>query len=442
MEYYIKKNGTDFLRAKKGNNVVYAKIEGLRTPFIKQEGYIVERVDRTVTGLIKRSFIHKRNFEKEYMSFNPTLYNPAHVLATIDSFIEEVRPTLSATGKDIVINDITSEGYIKNFRITHQSTQVGTPTPTTPIPILSSGDEGACNVWVHGKNLWNYDALQFPINNVSNGWGLKLSNKYFTIGQKYTISTNEPMWIKISIHPSGVDYYQNSNITKLTFTYTSALDGLFLMVNRIDFSPITDIEELKQLNVQLEEGTIATPYEPYNGSITSIDYPDGYVGGSLPNGVADTDTEMKIGKVVLNGGLSFTDLQTYTNVYKMQVNGWGLNKNMYYVSTDRIVGIAKGVDGDYIITHNSSLDQRQVSVYQNNYLYVNVEKTKIDAMEGATTSDKFKTYLNQYPITIYYQLATPVDITLTKPQIPLPEGSVTITTTNAVKADLTVEYRK
>ena len=36
-----------------------------------------------------------------------------------------------------------------------------------------------------------------------------------------------------------------------------------------------------------------------------------------------------------------------------------------------------------------------------------VLKSKIDAMTGVTTLDKFKAYLNQYPVTLTYQLAEP-----------------------------------
>jgi hypothetical protein len=45
-------------------------------------------------------------------------------------------------------------------------------------------------------------------------------------------------------------------------------------------------------------------------------------------------------------------------------------------------------------------------------------KTDVDAMEGNITLDKFKAYLNQYPITLTYQLATPI-VTKLPAQAPL-----------------------
>jgi len=40
-------------------------------------------------------------------------------------------------------------------------------------------------------------------------------------------------------------------------------------------------------------------------------------------------------------------------------------------------------------------------------LFLNIEKSKVDVMAGATLLDKFKEYINQYPLTLTYQLATP-----------------------------------
>ena len=57
-----------------------------------------------------------------------------------------------------------------------------------------------------------------------------------------------------------------------------------------------------------------------NGNTTDITTPVGYIGGSLPNGVADTDTQKKIGKVVLNGSEAWTIAGTQpTGTYSMYI---------------------------------------------------------------------------------------------------------------------------
>lgn len=495
MEYYIKKNGTDFLRAKKGNNVAYAKIEGLRTPFIKQEGYIVERVDRTVTGLIKRSFIHKRNFEKEYMPFNPALYNPAHVLATIDSFIEEVRPTLSATGKDIVINDITSDGYIKNFRITQQySTQAGTPAPDSPVPILSSGDEGAINIYCsrlpsayteveyiesHGtqalSTLLNTPAtggvsldlevtVQFTQNSPTrqlmgadygNYFGVMAnSSNYELAGVSTSIPCTSDDYdiLRFTNDGSGhLELFKNGVSIKTHTATTTPIKPIYLFDIALD-GGVGCYAKLKNAKIKIggvlvrnfipcfrNTDNVIGMYDLINNAfyinrgtgsftkgntvVTPITLPTGYVGGSLPNGVFDTDEEMKLGKLVLNGSESFQDTSIRTD-------------------TIRTLLPLNGVDYSSMCTHLIRLTTVYNSDLVGHYLEANYLIFSFPKSIVGNTLASLKTWLSTNNVTVYYQLATPTPITLTKPQIELSEGINYITTTNDVKADLTVEYRK
>ena len=102
-------------------------------------------------------------------------------------------------------------------------------------------------------------------------------------------------------------------------------------------------------------------------------------------------------ETILNGSYSFTLQANLTNVYRYIVINWEHN-TVAKPDTD-IYGIS--ADGNYIYAGG---DERCLRVDSTPQLRVSIEKTKIDAMAGADTLSKFKTYLDTYPITINYQL--------------------------------------
>lgn len=135
-----------------------------------------------------------------------------------------------------------------------------------------------------GKNLYDTNKL---VNDEHIGYKFPL--REFKVGEKVVISVKEPKWIKISNHSSGASTLQSTNIIKLTFTMSESLKDKYIMVNNNDFTPIDDVEWLKN-NVQVEYGTSVTSYEPYKTSILSFNQKDDktIVLRSLPDGTCDT----------------------------------------------------------------------------------------------------------------------------------------------------------
>lgn len=136
----------------------------------------------------------------------------------------------------------------------------------------------------------------------------------------------------------------------------------------------------------------------------------------LPNGVKDgiSDdgfTQNLSDDVILNGNSSWFEYSAFENTYAGGI-AHGLTNAIF-----NTIGSAIGYcdDGNYISINSPSFDTRNIYIDSNGYYYLHIEKEKVDVMEGATTLDKFKAYLNIYPITLIYQLAVPVDI-------PLPEN--------------------
>lgn len=341
------------------------------------------------------------------------------------------------------------------------------PSPNVPSTISSSGDGGYVNVWSHKKNMINPN---LPVTSQTVN-GITVTNNNDGI---WTISGTSTGTVAISLTTantipltSGVAYtnkleiisgsfagnitvaviningtttynYMNVQIGTLTRTVTPAENKKIRLYEYYCGSGTTVNAVIR---VQLEQSSSATPYEPYTGSVVPITLPTGYVGGSLPNGVADTNTQQKIGKVVLNGSETWTVAQSTGNA------------NYYYCYTFALDGLVKNKSNQTIINEFCdkftvvsnlttgvviSSDSLAVQYAGTLKLRIMILKTRVDAMSGVNLSEKFKNWLDSNNTTVYYELATPIDVSITKPQILLSDGTNYITTTNSVKPSLEV----
>ena len=153
--------------------------------------------------------------------------------------------------------------------------------------------------------------------------------------------------------------------------------------------------------LQLEEGSIATPYEPYKSNILST--PEEVVLREV-NGVRDTLNLMtgeyvqRIGEVVLDG----------TSIPAL--NKWEFGSDCTEFNFN-----AKGIKGDGVTLSNfaksylkSNRPRNTETVSSNNldntYVLITIQKSKLatDSVEGMNQ------YLQSNPITIQYELKTPV----------------------------------
>ena len=153
-------------------------------------------------------------------------------------------------GSIITINN----GNIKNYLIYGNSTQE-----------TRSGKN------LFDKNNYSQDSInivQFDITNLE-------------IGKTYTFSSNIPItWFKISNARNGygsVQYSNTNGFAKYTFTMSrnsniasSATQYLYLGIKGLTF--VDTISDLVNYNIQIEEGSSATEYEPY-GAMPSPEFP-------------------------------------------------------------------------------------------------------------------------------------------------------------------------
>ena len=99
MNYYIKKDLTEIVRAKRVSNVFFAMRQGLSVPSIKIDGYMVERASTATSGLITREFVRIAEFENNYNMTNIATLNLTAIGTMITSFAaaDVTRPTVAST---------------------------------------------------------------------------------------------------------------------------------------------------------------------------------------------------------------------------------------------------------------------------------------------------------------------------------------------------------
>lgn len=188
---------------------------------------------------------------------------------------EEEYEYVEATGTNVTL-DNTSEAIFNKIDLLGNTSQNGTPTPSSPIPVnVVSGDN---EIQVCGKNLFNANEVQ-----IGKAWnGTNNSARAVIImpveqNVPYTISMNgnntmEGIYVSYSAKTLEENYINGvglSQITTFPRTYTSSTKYIILQFNKSSVS-LSDIENLK---LQVEKGSTASTYEPYQGNTYNIDLP-------------------------------------------------------------------------------------------------------------------------------------------------------------------------
>lgn len=253
-------------------------------------------------------------------------------------------------------------------------------------------------------------------------------------------------------------FLQNTTNLEINITFTTQKDGVvkFQLNTTRDISALGDIEVL---NVSLYELANQTTYEPYKSNTTTFEQKDDktIVLRSLPSGVCDTlnvetgEYVQRIGEIVLDGSYiahsnqsdsgypSATSTAVLLNLKSSEppqnrtakfvckeLPHYSANNSIWMGRTPVNTGIS-GVSGawdfcirlPYTVTGGARTDSNDV------------------------IRQKFKDYLNETPVTVQYELATPIVTTIDVKGFPYAykEGHV-ILSSGDVKPSLTpkLEY--
>lgn len=162
---------------------------------------------------------------------------------------------------------------------------------------------------------------------------------------------------------------------------------------------------------QIEEGTVATTYEDHKTSILSFNQKDDktIVLRSLPNGVCDTlnvetgEYVQRIGEAVFDGSndelWSIANGGVKNNTIAFGYIGLdGAVKGTYALCDKFVYPISYPEDREGIQTQSSNLGQ----------IYISIFNSKLPTLDSAG----FKQWLSQNPVTVQYELATPIVSTI------------------------------
>ncbi|GEM_PF-1846656 len=289
-----------------------------------------------------------------------------------------------------------------------------------------------------GKNLWDEKVANWILGKGLGSDGIEVSGSTLAYS---------PIYIKIKPNTQ----YMISTISTINTHRVVFYDANKLFISRLEnantffttpsnayyirYTNYTATGALIPVNMQIEQGTVATPYEPYtestqyftakdsNGNIVEL--------RSLPNGTKD---EIRVGEtklikrvsneVVLNGNKNWSAPYDLGTVYRI-----GLPANQIGDNIKDTGGSRAFINKQELLAYNFYAGN-----YEHHYiggagtLYVYLNKSKIDIQTGATILDKFKAYLNQYPVTLTYQLATPIEtpIEVSGTLMSYPSGTVYI----------------
>ena len=200
---------------------------------------------------------------------------------------------------------------------------------------------------------------------------------------------------------NGENFTANNNVTKFYF-----------FISNQDYS---DGKTCSISNLQLESGTTPHAYEPYNGQTATVNFGQTVYGGSLD---------------VTNGKLTITHkLVTYSGDAS---ENWIQSGNSAYINnTDaKIVNeYGNGISDQY--EFGTWDDVTGAGSYGKFTIYKNTAWTaaRIAFALGTQSVADFKASLANSPVTLVYELATPIEITTT------PENLSAIVGQNNVYAD-------
>lgn len=340
-----------------------------------------------------------------YTAPSGTAYNEVDVDVPLPSnayLLKEVEdlPASIATFSDG--SDMPLKSLIASIEAVQEGS--GDPSPTNIRPISGWTEEVITRC---GKNLLdkasgkiaevNPRFIAFGVDNFSdtkpNG-SIKLESGTYTFSTSGSLSTNlEAIAVFNSSNERiGIAY----NNTKLTFTVTTTdFFKISLSVMAGDFT------NWDNYNLQLEQGTTATTYEPYAGTTYTIPFTD-----SQGNPV-----EVYGGSVdVVNGSLT-EDVNFYDDlknvVFELSANG------QYYWSRSSTIPYALS-QSDGMCSHFKFSSSGDVFCGTSDATghYILFYKSKIDSALGISSVAEFNTWLanqstNGTPVQLWYKLATP-----------------------------------
>ena len=198
---------------------------------------------------------------------------------------EEAGKTIQINGS-ATLTDVDTSKESRVLRILGQTSQNGTPTPSSPIPInVVSGDN---TINICGKNLFDKDNMTKITGTIDNatrftGGGSNyaiviscLPNTTYCVQKRNDGDTNRFALASSETIPSSTQGTQTTllngirNDSASSMAITTEATAKYLIVNYYRSSEATLTEQQIIDSIQIEKGSTSTTYEPYIGNTYPI----------------------------------------------------------------------------------------------------------------------------------------------------------------------------
>lgn len=318
--------------------------------------------------------------------------------------------TVTGTGSTLTLTN-TINAKIDEVELYGDTAQNGTPAPNNPVGVNVA--TGSQSVWAHGKNMFDGSYIDYAVGGTS-GY-LFFSNattrtavvkinpsttytiKKYTSSNRFAVA-DYPSYPTSNTELNGLA--TNHAATTLTVTTHSDAQYLFIYVSGQSEEP----------QMQVELGSYASPYEPYQGQTLTIDLGSielckigDYQDYIYKNG-DDWYVHKVIGKVdIISSGIAAFNTHggSHITVNYSDATVERLSAPAVTNISNRFIGCTSTQ------TWNGTVLNGVSQGTNNNYLQFSLP------ISVATTQAEVRTYFDNHPTLVYYTLATPIDTQIT-----------------------------
>ena len=275
-----------------------------------------------------------------------------------------------------------------------QMVQSGTPSPQNPVMPQGTGERTAQLIdYTQSESGGIDDSGNYvPTNNLQRSTAFTPIDETLQYFVSWTANTNLNV-VRINYYTSDKAHISREQINKSGTALTIPQNAAYFkwtLYSKTDF--IIDLSFVQSLQLMINTGSTALPYEPYGYKI-----PISSDNTTTPIYLGEVETTRRVKKLVLTGEENWTTYsefsaqncyQFYTNITNHNVNSEAISTHFVYTSNLRTL-----IDNDGTFMFDSI-----------KYIRVHIS--------SCTTLDDFKSYLatqyaNGTPVTVWYVLAEP-----------------------------------
>lgn len=297
----------------------------------------------------------------------------------------------------------SAERKNKGFGMSGKTTQDGTPTPDTPVEIVNAGrlnsDTGKyeVDVKITGKNLFDMNKFIDTCNFTKNEDGTfridKFVKRYDCFMPANTILSIEVLKVEDSSGAAVLElFYEDGKNTYIGFNQVGV--KTFLIQKDVAYIKVLAYRNHEYKYIQLEKGTVATPYEPYKEQILTLT-------SDRPMTKWDrlVKQEGQIGwlynsaEILLNGTENWI---RHSEINKETTQAFGLSIPDLIYGEDAAIG-QNGLTDKFRYVNAAWAKDEAGQAINNGRLFINIEKTK------ASTVEEFKAWLKSNNVKVVYK---------------------------------------